>query len=259
VLALDIAGEPSRVVEIGAIAVWAMIVLRQVMVQRENQVLARTFEYESRSRQALLEAQSDLGEAILSVDQDGVLHPNEAAEQISGYTIEELRSLPAVMMLVKEDERVALREWLAARFKREPSPPQHVVTIVRKDGAPVRVELSATSYILAGTWRLLIMARDVTAKRQAEDELRVSEEKLRAVFVAMPDTVAQLDRSGRYRYFKPAGALASDVPVSETLTVHDVMPPELAENALAAIRKTLETREQQSFDLSAPGESGTRY
>jgi putative two-component system response regulator len=259
VLALDIAGEPSRVVEIGAIAVWAMIVLRQVMVQRENQVLARTFEYESRSRQALLEAQSDLGEAILSVDEDGVLHPNEAAEQISGYTIEELQTLPAVMMLVVEDERVALREWLAARFKREPSASQHEVTIVRKDGAHVRIELSATSYRLSGKWRLLIMARDVTAKRQAEDELRASEEKLRAVFAAMPDTVAQLDRHGRYLYFKPAGAVAADVPVSEVLTVHDLMQPELAENALATIRKTLETRQQQSFEFSSPGEDGARY
>jgi diguanylate cyclase (GGDEF)-like protein/PAS domain S-box-containing protein len=52
----------------------------------------------------------------------------------------------------------------------------------RKDGSRIPVEVNASVLVVGGRQFVLSVARDITERRQAEEELRLSEEKYRTVF-----------------------------------------------------------------------------
>lgn len=85
---------------------------------------------------------------------------------------------------------------------------------------------------------------DITANKQAEAALKASEAELRAVFSAMKDVILVLDREGRYLKIAPTNpdtdyALPPQALIGKTL--HDVFPPDRADEYLSNIRRALET------------------
>lgn len=87
---------------------------------------------------------------------------------------------------------------------------------------------------------------------QSEAQLRISEERNRAMIQALPDILFVLDGDGRFldcqtgspeRLFAPKEAFLGR-------TLAEIMPPEIAEQGLAKIRLALETGEIQHFEYS---------
>ncbi len=66
-------------------------------------------------------------------------------------------------------------------------------TFLRPDGTPVEVEVSLQSLGEESPGLLLGMARDVTARRRAEQQLRQSEDKFSRLFRLSPDSIVLVD------------------------------------------------------------------
>jgi PAS domain S-box-containing protein len=149
-----------RVVGVGA-------VVFEVTERRaaERAVREQTARYES-----LLLALSDVGEAMLVLDVEGRLeYANPAFQAICGYTIEELQALPSVFDLVVEEQRAAARRHAQLRLQGE-SDPGHGITIRHSDGHRVPMEIAGVPLEVGDRRRLVVVARDVTARARAEAE-----------------------------------------------------------------------------------------
>src|SRR3954463_9110226 len=62
--------------------------------------------------QALLEAQREVGEGLVIIDGDRPLYVNGAFCQITGYSLDELLTLPSVLDIVVPEERACVAERL---------------------------------------------------------------------------------------------------------------------------------------------------
>jgi two-component system, cell cycle sensor histidine kinase and response regulator CckA len=114
-------------------------------------------------------------------------------------------------------------------------------------GVPVADGTGAVVY-LAG------IAEDVTERMAAEAELR-------ALFTAMQDAIFVIGRDGRYRRVAPTGAglLYRAAAELEGRTFHDVLPPEQADEFLAAVGRALADRGTVRLEYRLPIDGSEKW
>ncbi len=174
---------------------------------------------QKRSQENLLQSEKryralyeDSSDGVLLMD-DGatILDANNKAIELFGYTLEELRSKkvsdlidpqsfetkPFIfeMMLVGETIRL---EW----------------PMLKKSGALIFVELTGRR---VGKNLFQGIYRDITERKQAEEELKKSEQRFKAIFEGANDLIFIKDLSLRYTHVNPATVKLFGVPVSEIL------------------------------------------
>lgn len=91
----------------------------------------------------------------------------------------------------------------------------------------------------------LLLRQEICERRQIEMALQASETELRSLFAAMMDVVLVLDCQGRYLRIAPTNPEDLYRPASDLLgkTLHDVFPQDQADQFLAYIQASLETRQ----------------
>jgi PAS domain S-box-containing protein len=83
-----------------------------------------------------------------------------------------------------------------------------------------------------------------------EQELFQSETINRILLEALPDLLIRVDREGHYRYLKSKGSNLAvlDPEEAKHLSIHEILPPDIAEHTLCAIHQTLDTGEIQHYE-----------
>src|SRR5207253_464666 len=121
--------------------------------------------------EALLRAQSELGEAFALVDGERIVFVNEATERLTGRSEAELLALESVFELLPPDQRRPVAARLrAAGDEVQPSAPAFATEILRPDGSRVAIEAAGRPLPGEGHERLVIIARDITERRHQEAE-----------------------------------------------------------------------------------------
>jgi PAS domain S-box-containing protein len=124
-----------------------------------------------------------------SLWEDGTyLDVNDAYERLYGYTRAEVIGRSAVALGLWVDP--AQRKALLARLEREGRVMGFAARFRRKNGEVWMGELSAEASVLNGQRSLVVVLRDVTAQKAAEEALRKSEEKFSKVFRTCPEAIA---------------------------------------------------------------------
>ena len=132
----------------------------------ERALRAQTDRYE-----ALLIALSDAGEGMLVLERDGrCTYANAAFEQLCGYTFPELAAMDSVIDLAVEYEDAALRLRALRSVDAGAVTPGLPLTLRRRDGGLVDLEVGGTPLDIEGTRQLVVVVRDVTARHRAETE-----------------------------------------------------------------------------------------
>ena len=170
---------------------------RDITERKQSDAALR--ESERRFRQ-LFENSAD---ALFLHDEAGrILDCNAEAVQILGYTREELRSMSVgditVSMLTEEERQARAGETLWERVMR--GKPGRIVgfdqnELRRKDGTTFPVEVGVGAIEYGGKWAIFASARDITARRELENELR--QQALHDALTSLPNRVLFMDRLGQ--------------------------------------------------------------
>ncbi len=182
-------------------------------------------------------------DGILVHRQGGVIFANAAAARLLGADGAEDLVGRSVVDLCHPDYRDAA----AARRRMVEEqgltvPPMEQVWF-RLDGQTFVVESSGTPVTYEGQTVILAVFRDITERKRAEEALRESEERFRAIVDNSPAIVSLKDKDGRYllvnrQYERELGVSADQVIGRMT---GDVLPPDHATLAEAHTRAVIST------------------
>ncbi|WP_193194551.1 PAS domain S-box protein [Nostoc sp. MG11] len=106
-------------------------------------------------------------------------------------------------------------------------------------------------------WDGLVM--DITDRKQAEEKLRESEARYKAILDAIPDLMFRISRDGKYLDLKSEGAnitLAKEEIVGKNLW--ELLPSDVAAISQEAIAKTLDSGILQTYEYQLPAPLGVR-
>jgi len=147
--------------------------------------------------EALLQAQSDLGQGFFVAEGERLVSANEAFCRLTGYGAEELHALPSLLELVPAEERRGLRRQL--RTRRVAFSPKYTfeTAILNKAGERVEMEIVFKPFGGIRTPKLIAVVRDVTSRKRDERKLRETLSLFLATIESTADGLLVVDASGK--------------------------------------------------------------
>lgn len=178
--------------------------LAQLNAELEHKVGERTAEIvrsEARFR-ALIENNSDV---IMLSDAEGKpIYQSPSAFRVTGRTLEERKNIPG-FEFIHPDDLPALKDMFqqVLSFPGRPFPFSH--RFRHKDGHYVWIEGVITNLLEDEAVAAIVSNyRDVSYKKYAEDQLKSSEKRFRAMIEKSVDIVSLADATGRVYYITPS-------------------------------------------------------
>lgn len=127
---------------------------------------------------------ADLPDACYLSDPDGTfVSVNRAAEEQSGYRKEELIGKSFVELGLLPQDQIPVATKLLARSRSGERTGPHELTINRKDGTQVSVEITTYPLSVEDEPLILGLARDQTKRKLVEEELRKARDELESCVV----------------------------------------------------------------------------
>lgn len=198
---------------------------------------------------AILDASDD---AIIATDLAGAVFTwNRGAERIYGYSAKEFmgRSLAELIPASHGNEQTSVLERIATGARIDP----HDAVHVGKGGHHVDV-LMTVSPIRNGSGQVVgaaVTARDQTAQRRTERNLRSSEARGRAIVETAVDAIILIDNRGQLEAFNPAAERLFGYPAHEVIgrNVSMLMPEPYAGEHDHYLRRYAMTRKRHIIGI----------
>jgi PAS domain S-box-containing protein len=213
----------------------------------QAELRARVIELE-REQQFVRTVVNNAPAIFLVVDPEGrVMRFNDTLATMSGFedTAAYQGRLFWEVFVAPEDADAARAAFLERQEEQQES-----VWVGRESGQRV-VWWSITPLVDAqGRPRFLVAGRDITERREREEELRASEARNRALLDALPDLMFRVNRDGvyvDYHAHDAADLVAADVI---GLTLHDRLPQAVADEAHEVLRRAIEDGGVQTHEYS---------
>ena len=171
----------------------------EIAERRHAEELLRSSE--ERYRQ-LVENATDV---IYETDASGYIkYLNPSAERLSGYSIKEIIGRNYLEFLPPEYHEAQSRSLGIQYVKKIPTS-YHETPILSKDGREIWLWQSVSLILEGGeVTGFRVIARDVTARKKAEEALRESEQTLRAITASTRDAIIMIDSQGKITFWNEA-------------------------------------------------------
>jgi PAS domain S-box-containing protein len=209
---------------------------------------------------ALMESAPD---AMVIVDQRGtIVMVNDQAERTFGYPRSSLLG-QSVDMLVPERLRAGhgdkVRGYFTRPARREMGSGTELVG-VRADGGEFPIEVSLSPFETPDGTLVSSVVRDITERRQAEQELTEQRILLASTFDTIPDIIFVKDRDGRYLKCNPACAEFMGRPVEDIVgsTDHELFGDEIGDDFRERDRLVIEGGERSTHEEWVTYPDGSR-
>lgn len=135
----------------------------------ERRAAERALREQTARYETLLLALSEVGEGMIVIDDHRVVYANEAFAAMTGYSQREIAELPSIFDLVPDELRPGVRRRAALRLEGTQGP-GYQVSLRHRDGRMLALEVAGAPLEVQGHHQLVVVARDVTARAQAEVE-----------------------------------------------------------------------------------------
>jgi PAS domain S-box-containing protein len=205
-----------------------------------------------RESEGLFRSLAENVNAGIFIYRDGrFIYANPAAESITGRDTSELLSM-GVWELCEPENYDLIREKARARERGENMPTRYESSVKTKSGEDRYIDVTVDRISYQGKPAVLLTAFDITDRKKAEDALRESETRNRALLEAIPDILFLHSREGHYLDVYAANPLAL-VDKPEKLIgrkIENVLPEELARLSLDHFDKALSTGDVQIYDYT---------
>ncbi len=139
----------------------------------------------------------------ICITQNGMFrYANQAFCDMLGYTLEELTSVTGPDLLAEKDkERIVAQHY--KRMEGEQGKSIDYITMIRKDGTLIDIEMSANAIQLEGYWASFISARDITERNKMQEALEKSEQKYRMLIENAQDGII-ITQDGQFKLVNKA-------------------------------------------------------
>jgi PAS domain S-box-containing protein len=159
----------------------------------------------------------------------------------------------------KDNER--LLEFTRKRLRGEPTPSVYEFQGIRKDGSEVALEASVSIAAISGQHYIIGLFRDISERKQAEEELREMKDLLSAFVEHEPGAVFAFSLDGRMllvndEWEKTFGRSRDDVL---GVRVAELFPPELADHYLATNQRVVDAKSSITFEYALNTAKGMRH
>ncbi len=185
-----------------------------IVLQRDNEGspvgfrgVARDMTERKRAEEALLESEEKfrvLAEssptAILMYQNDYWIYVNPAAEEISGYSKEELYEM-RFWEIVHPDFQPMVKERGKKRQQGKQVTPSYELKIITKQGKERWVSLTGATSTYRGVSAGFINLMDITERKETEEALKKSEQKYREILDTMEEGYYEVDLTGNITFF----------------------------------------------------------
>ena len=165
-------------------------------------------------------------DAIILMDDKGkISYWNPSAARIFGFSAEEAMGRDLHLLLAPEHNHEAYKGGFSDFTKTGLGPVVgRTVELMatKKDGTEFPMEISTSAMNLGEHWHALGIIRDITARKQADEALRKSEQYLSAIIENEPECVKLLSRDGSLIMMNPAGLAMIEADSIERVKGQDV-------------------------------------
>ena len=172
--------------------------------------IARDITERKRAEEALQESEEKYRNLVerandgIVIVQDGIIKLiNARLAEMRGVTVEEVIGTPFTDQIYP-DELPEVVDRYKQRMAGEDVPPIYETALRRRDGSKIHAELNAGMVTYQGKPADLVIIRDITERKRAEEALKKSEEYFRALTENSSDIIIILDKKGTITYTSPS-------------------------------------------------------
>jgi len=165
---------------------------------------------------ALIQAQSDVGEGVVIIENDRFVYANAAMQRMFGYALQEIYALDSTFALVHPDDRESTQLLRKRRLNNEAVPERYEVRGVRKDGTVLHVEVAVAKQKLGiGAFRQTMVLVDITERKRAEQALITSQQDFRELVGSVQAIVWRANPSGQFTFVSSAAESVLGYPLAD--------------------------------------------
>ena len=190
--------------------------------------------------------------ALTTEEEGRYLAANAAHEHVTGYHSDEIigHSVNEYGIWNSADQR----KQMIQRLRTQGTIHNVETCFRRKDGEAFTALLSMARVEYGGQPCLISILNDITENKRAEESLRQSEARGKAMLWAIPDLMFRMNREGVYLDYKAdtRDLYAQSVPTLIGRRNRDISPPAFASLIEQKIRDTLESGKLQTFEFQLP-------
>jgi diguanylate cyclase (GGDEF)-like protein/PAS domain S-box-containing protein len=196
-------------------------------------------------------------DGIIIVQEGVIIYGNPRMAELDGGTVDQLVGTPLTDHIYP-DEIPKVIEFHRRRMKGEKVPATYETVLRRRNGSPAPAEVNAAVINFGGKLADMVLIRDVTERKRADESLKRHEREYRALAENSPDVICRFDRAMRHVYVNDYGAKVYGVPkdrvVGKTMAGLG-LPPDKATLWNRHLERVFESRKQENveFEFESPG------
>ena len=194
---------------------------------------------------------NSLNDAIYILDKDGCfLDVNVAAERLYGYEKEYfIHKNPGFLSAPGLNDLDQTNSYIQDAYNGKPV--RFEFWGLRKDGSIFPKEISLVPGMWFGQKVVIAVGREMTERKQAEELLKISEEKYRLLVQYSSDPIFSYNPDETYRFVNEAFAIQFGKKTEEIIgkSPFEIFPPDEAEKRLMLVRQVFKTGEKGEIEV----------